>query len=854
VRLSRLSVVVALAIAIIALLLWWPSTPTAQANSDTDLAEGGPVQEVAAADDLPPQASPLQRDVAPAKDELATPIAAESPDLLILVVDDLTGKAVPGAEIRVVDGSDPALEEAEATMQVRPPLELLLRQFGQEYQADETGHLLLQNPPRRNALFAAYEGERVGVATSGQATDAGLELRIASLATLHVRVQDQTGRPLQDQQVVLRQAAEGRRSVAIGATTDEQGLASLTILEANRKAMQDMDWELALAGLGDVGDPLLVDLAALPEETLTLVAKAMGTVEVRVLDEQGKADSGGWGITLREAVAGREQPSFQDMIEAPALHSMVENGVARFPQVGLGLRLSVEASSLDGAQRVEGKGDGPIDPETPARLSVFPTITEPILVGRLLDADGNPLRSRKISGSLNDVGLHSMGSGSQMLRTDGEGGFRYPIRETYQPGSLRQLFLFSPDPKRKDVGYQVVLDLSQEYAPGLYPVGDQQMALQPAIATGVVLDEGGAPVVGVALQLQYGEPDPFRQQQMAWRWLPQLSTKTDADGRFTLRGTTQKPSLRIAATHPDFLPQEWETKAGATGLRLTLARAVTVRGHFLLPLSANSHETNLLVFQEGERPSFQTRPDAQGGFHLDQLPPKAITLVLQSDYLDEELWRQDLSLAGVDTEGVLDLGEIDLRPYLHVLHLHVLDQDGKEVRDAIAGSLDNFHRSGHGQNPLLLLSARPSVDVEVSAEGFRPTILENLSVDQDVVLQKPYRLQIQVDGLELIPEGFRVDIYSRRRFQKGITRGSPFFSYESATASGTWFDLPYPGGYELKLLLRPPSSLSARAWNLSPNDAATLIDIDQDTTEVKLTVFQGDVDRVLAEIDAQENR
>lgn len=182
------------------------------------------------------------------------------------------------------------------------------------------------------------------------------------------------------------------------------------------------------------------------------------------------------------------------------------------------------------------------------------------------------------------------------------------------------------------------------------------------------------------------DPDgrPLEDARVDWRE-PERIAFTDAEGRFTFRGTLLERLGTFVTSRPGFLTRRDEAMTAPlveldrVERRWMLARPTTVRGRLLEANGAPSDGVSVSLARPpraGEE-EIVTRTDERGNFELPGIPNGRRALRLEKG-------GEVLGLVGLEAEprgGLHDLGTIELGP-TSIIRGQVVDQDGVPVPGA----------------------------------------------------------------------------------------------------------------------------------------------------------------------------
>ncbi len=381
------------------------------------------------------------------------------------------------------------------------------------------------------------------------------------LAPLRVQVVDVEENPVFGARVefhaVPRSSPSDRDDLGSALTEAPEGIASIS-REEQRQMMTtakllglSLDFEVTCEG------PYVpLPTAAIPlepsSEPMRLVLPPTATVVVHLHHTDGIP-------VARDATASLEWYPAGEEMRGGWWSADVEEGTARFERVGLGLDLRMSGSLADlSVESAWQSLPGPKQEGETLDVELVLGPPYPLLVGRLLDADGAPVADQRFSfaADLYDPPPRHPAAGPRRLRysyhsTDGEGRVRFPYSDDVTtPGRFLRIVEQSP---RRGAPPGWVARFAQVDFPALtldgsrLEVGDLVLRDVPILVAGRAVDESGAPVKGATLQCRYavGEGD-----ERAWHnvnFTNGSRRQTNAEGWFEVRSLQEATQLEVSA-------------------------------------------------------------------------------------------------------------------------------------------------------------------------------------------------------------------------------------------------------------------------------------------------------------------
>jgi hypothetical protein len=513
-----------------------------------------------------------------------------------------------------------------------------------------------------------------------------------------------------------------------------------------------------------------------PSDPIRLVIGDTGSAVVRVVDHENRP--------IAEPAVVSLVPIERDYLQLwlpERCHRRVVGGEVRYERVGVGARVYARAHLPGRRDLVGGNADGPRQSGEEVTITLEADLRHPMVSGRILDVDGNPMRGGTLFASITS---RDEVSPSLAVRVEASGGFRVEVREARYSGFPRTLVL-----EAKTAGLveaRAAADLSRDLPHGETDVGDVRLTraeLPPLALAGRIVDERGAPVEKARVLLQSTTPaKPPEQPRERAKTVEDLwQRQSDAAGRFELRGTCDAPNLRVTAFKDGYWsPNPIPVEAGASDVVLRLNRGAAIAGSVLL--SPEGRKEKLMVQARLEADDGEPRSYGAGGFNRVQkdgsfllrgMRPGRFTVLLglgQTGMPMALAEFRDVRLEAGETSRDPRLQNVDLTG-LATVTLTVVDASGGPVGNASAaligaGPSGSYARwgvthSGGGANGTeikLLLPKRPA-DVKVGSRGFRPTVARGVDSDRQVVLQKGIPIRVVLSEPIEAPERVGVEVY-----------------------------------------------------------------------------------------------
>jgi hypothetical protein len=755
----------------------------------------------------------------PADAELEAPAGAqrvaatEEPQgpTLRLRVREEDGSAVPGATVRLIDyGMVDRAEVAAAAAALRvvtDPAELY-RRFGSPARADTSGTAHLPWTGADAAVFAE-EGDRFVMAGLAADAEAELELRLPPPSAVSAQVLGPDGEPAAGVPVALhvRTGDFGNDLLVVNSTAPDgearfRGFRGMISLGPPDSEL-DFSVRLAIPASGTARRRFRAEDP--PDHPLKLRMKPTAPVEVRVVGEAGGPLDVPATVTLRERGEN----------DSPELTADLQQGVARFPLVGL--RGAVEAVVVAPSRGARWTGE--LDAERAAgELAVLTVVARarPALLGRLVGADGAPVTTTGWT-------LAIRGDGGRVRQTaeiapDAAGRFRAEVGEELAPGDRVRVLALRRQGRdggqRADGPGELELQLGETHL-GALIVRDAPMSI-----AGRCEDLSGEPVPVLLLSVKVDFLD-------AW-----FTTRSEPDGSFEIHSPYPFPDAAEVAISG----QEWvlvEPVHAAPGQRDVLVRVTrggSVRATLALEPGVEPARYALELFDaallEPElRDRVRARFDAEGVAVATGMRAGAYRCRVSSGGL--------LLLELPDVRTALGIETVDPRlqglrvaDLVRTVALTVVDADGRPLDGSAAAYQGGRHVAGasvRGGAAELVLAADGETGVLMQADGYRYAWLEHVDAEQRVVLERGIPVLLRSPVRPALVDGERRASLTLHPLDlpppldpTALSVRLPAALAEKGEAR---VDLPCPGRYQLAISIAEPPGPDGAAVALFPDPA-----------------------------------
>jgi hypothetical protein len=766
----------------------------------------------------------------------------------------------------------------------------LLDHLGRRFRADARGFVRIPPSTGHLDLFA-----RVGALAGYAPLDAGevkprddappKRIEVTPLADVRVRVVDPSGSPVP--------------GVPIWVVGDGGGGVLPSILCQPEATGPDGQVELRGASLliDDAVPPggllVSVDLplrrplslriarAELDGTPRTLVMPATGSVELVLVDEHGNVpaiDAPSSVVLLRGPRRGSMTPEEQLLQIAPDTAVKFQAGRAPIPFVELGDWIEADLD-LDVYGRGYVQAAGPTVAGTTVRVDVPIRANANVVAvrGRVVDAEARPIAERVLRGSYGLVSGNINMGGCQVVRTLADGSFVIPVRgdEDVSPPPVWSSMKLVLSIERPDGGFdfQHEFEPDGEFACHGGDLGTIVLTAAPLLASGVVVEESGAPAEHVRIHLvqkRGADPGlgiPSNRSDFDTTW-DQFAARRGADGSFAILGDPGRGTFGLAVDKDRYLPPPpIPIEPGATGVRIVVARPAALLAHVLVDpgVPPNFVLGRIRVPIDGDAShdveEWRT-PDERGDLLFKDLPARPAQVEFRTDCFgtpQEPIARFD-SIPLTAGERTVDprLQAIDLRGRFQVTHLVVVDPDGQPVRNVIvrpnADSSGDRGTDGSaeatelelGVGDLVTTGTPPSIEIE--AEGFRSQHAALDPPQTRITLRRGLEVVVDLDpSIPGLPEScFYVVSLAPGDFKESTEdAATASFQHDSARS----IRAGRPGDCAVQLWLARYFDRRTFGMNELKSGRVQVRVEDSDTaTKVRVTATPADVKATLAEL------
>jgi hypothetical protein len=782
---------------LIALALWWLLGGD-EGDAPIEVAGGAsaaqPAEAITEGQTENPEALKREDALQPERPEAG---AISGPTFSVLVLHRDEDTPVPDAEVLIYDPEIRYPPEAPSRESSRVTNETIVEWCSRHYRSDASGRTKLPLRDDPGFMIAARAGDLWGFRFIAHAEAAAGEVKIHVEKDIQVRVLvvDEAKRPVPGVLVAYRPLQSGRGNNVADTVTGADGIAHLRHLQEEYRRHSDRADEhiVAIELPLDPSAQAAFDPLAPPADPIVLVMPATGVVEVELLDILGRPVDGLHVMLQRKL----REVDRQESEPARGLHtqswlgltwSRAVNGVARFEKVGLDLTLEFGADFERTGAAEAGSGPGPSRPGEIVRFVLQQTVAAPILTGRLVDGDGNPLPDQDLSAD-----IYAEGGEDRLARlrftTGADGRFRGPVSLDLEDASPKVLVASAEQPGRVLL---LAANVAAPLSPGENDLGDVILG-GPLLVSGTVLTPDGAPE-----SMAYGTIRPAGRGRQGRGPFDSISWKAGADGRFEVRGKV--PPNRYQTRAAKTGQEDWRSDSvvfdpGTKGLELRFLSLPGVRGRILVDVQSDLKDIQLGLMKS-QRDGVGASPEDNGRFIILAGEPGVYDLVIRHAFA-----RNILLVRGgiqLSQKGCIEIGDMDLRG-LPRTHLNILDPEGRQVPDARFGLEGNdefpvmfLHQA---PVPLTILHSNEQRSAIVEVEGYARTEVKLNGGEQVLRLAEGYQIAVALENLPPAPAGLEWGVFlyikpvegklGRSNLEQAIQPG-----YDTAelvsTVDGTW--------------------------------------------------------------------
>ena len=673
--------------------------------------------------------------------------------------------------------------------------------FGKRFVTDADG---IANVPSMKQLAAvvATNGSEIGFGRPRGEQNL-IEITLVPERPIHVLVVGPKGRPARGVPVTLVPRPDALWRATSKIKTDRKGRATIALGE-----MRAMPFDkIYVAVLGVTRKPVAHEidkrkLTSDPDNPIKLTLPEFGRLHVQLLSAEGKSlPIDGATATI---VGSSRRPSFQ-RFEADS----VAKGSATFTVVETGLQLLV-GCVFDGQARPQRVHTSGPDRHMGSKVITITGVTAPSrLTCRVLGLDGKPVVDEELGVTF----VTSKSRRGSNERTDAEGRLSLVIPDSYVDDVTTRMIIVRRFLRGRRPGQYLgarELEIGKAKNKSL---GDVQLAAEPLLVSGRVVDEADKPIAGATVR--FPGAFPMSGGYGGSREFFVVETKSDSSGRFELRavGTAPGPlSLHVSAKGGKLL-RGATCDRGTEGHRVVMGRTQSILGR-ILGLRGATRSSDLKVYAQlaGDATMLFPRLSDNGDFE--------ITGCIAGNYsISFQLKRPKVPFLTIDNIRVEAgkpcrdprLANIDLSDHVRVLEIKVVDPDGKPaeatVRQFHVRGPDSYGGWGsstrNGVRYVVVPKDGGNISVQPEKDEFRSQRFPLLKKDIVVTLSPGQLVRVKIGKLPPVPDSVPL-VFRASRNQPGAGGGWGRHDRDStmrvAKDGSAEFYAEGPGRYRLKLM------------------------------------------------------
>lgn len=691
--------------------------------------------------------------------------AKESSWVQVQVVDDATGEAVPYAVVFVIDLSDISdltPEQLAILETLSLDYQAMAEHFGQRYPTDAEGLVSIPTAEISEEFglhLMAGKDDSFGVQRE-LGKDGRIQIRLSPNQSVRVHLVNANGQDAIHEKVSLAYQSlfSGRPSPFLTVTTDAYGMALLRLSGLNPEASSDTTHWIYPHTILREDFGFQIDLTQLPKEVVELALPPTGDLILSVTDSRGKP----FTDLIHATLTFEQAPDYAFSLGQVKPN---EDGTWLFHNVEIDQGFTFEIKTKGFAFTAKTQSIIPGSATGPVRIQLRLQPVRPVLLGQVVDAEGNPASGQEVKATLTHHNGTGRSAGINDLQLDVEGRFRYVVSPSREEWKKRyfMLELSNAAPNQKQ---QIRVDLSSPLDLGEHDLGILKLEEIPTIAAGTVHGPNGLPVASAMLQL---EREYIKDGRPTGMWTPifQASCNTHEDGSFHLQGNVEQEPFRLKISAGGFRTHFQSFALGDPNLAIVLPEAQTLRIQVLTDDGIDANQIqfefkHLLQNDPSERPwpqSFQAIQVKDQFVEIRNLPTGTGTFSVLNASTNEVLAKiENIFIQGVEAPQSL---MVDLRGQL--IQFRVTVDPSSIEKDAgfyLQAPLIGIGRRGFGAEGVSVTSKEHGITLHASSMGKRTLTLTNVSSDQHLVFEQGYAVRIHLDSPIALPEGmhFTIDL------------------------------------------------------------------------------------------------
>lgn len=670
-----------------------------------------------------------------------------------------------------------------------------------------------------------------------------------ALRTYAVRVVEHDGSPAAGVRVRILPASLGpslgshvHESLGTEVVTDAAGLATS---DSDTIGVPSGDDRTCTAFVREaVADWISTPVDPAASEVPTLRLPPTGVVNVRV------ACPTPWVFEkCRVALLGQRFDALRSstLDATQAVRALDAEGRAQFERVAVGSDFQLLALVPESRIRASITVQGPRSPGETVEATISLFGERQVLLAALVDHSGRALADTEVGAVVfrgrRDGELRDR---SAKLTTDAEGRIALETVSTLGAAYENRLELLTTGHPR--LSARVILP---SILRGANDLGTIALRTSPLLCGGVVQDADGHPVPDARINLIDTAPGELR---------------SDAEGRFAIRGNPSDPPHRLRVEHPEYQAITTEFRPGTTDLVVTLLQTATLRGRVLLSDDAARRFVDVAISAPGvEMPQRMGILPADGSFCFTGLKPTEVTVTARVFGAAQPTVTTGPILLGKGR--VTDVGELDLRGRTHPIAFRIRCADGSTPASLSAVILGAARPEGTvvlaGRGSLV--ASAPRIGLRIWGPGYQTTDVLDVVDGAEVAIAPAYEVEFSVPTGLHVPPGTVLQVWADPQVERvrsrqmlvltsgngGFTTGdlTPWIEHSNCTvdlpAARARMTLTWPGPHSIRVRLAHTQREDSR----SVQDGLTLDPTRLVPTQlVELRLDQAQIDAAAARL------
>ena len=690
------------------------------------------------------------------------PMSTAEDSVIVCVVDE-AGEAVSGATVWSLEWTEEVSAAIRREMEMSTAIDFesvaaYTERLGRRRVADGVGQVTVSWTGEAEAVVVAGIGERRGVGRlSPRRPMTEIVVPVGLVETYHVRVVDDERKPAAG--VPLATWAKPVETFTrVRARTDDDGRARLSGPYPGRQ--EEAPSFVVAAGLFDPPVTATIVADTTPESPIEVTLPPTGRLRVRLISAEPLPEDVEYDVVVEMISDDTRDDRLGRLYRARQTVTIVD-GEGELDRVGLGLDLTIRADLGIGFETAVRKIAGPTEPGEEVVVDLKIGKQVPVFFGRMVAEDGTPIVSRFFElDVVQTLAEEESVRASRRFKTDEAGRFHVAAASFDPPPGAAYSVRWRT--ARNFVGRRMPRFVGTSDLDTIEPremnFGDVVMQRPPILVAGAVVSTTGDPIKNASIRIDVSESDRddsdldamMQAGQIRSELFMQLShVRSRADGTFVVRWKGDpKFVYSVMASVPRYSCVPVEFRVGADDVRIVVSAMGTVKGRFIQPPGLED-ATLFFGLRAGETrggTSSGIRPD---GVFEESADPGVYRIIVTD---------RDQRVFYKTSDFVLEAGKtIDLEDVvipdtgLRTITLTVVDERGQAIKDARV-AYGESRRSTLSGGDITLTTDEPSIDVKVSAAGYRSRTIKGLDADRRVTLKRGLRVRLVVLNREALPK------------------------------------------------------------------------------------------------------